>query len=520
MSTSSGGQFTMDEECDDDDLRRPPELQPNANTNTSISAKHTQPTSLGTHTFQTAATVHNGSNAAKQIQPHLYTNTSFALQNRVNAGASSSNGASKRIRLYTRNSTGPYSVIIREISIKMTPIRFASYINQTYKSVKAIKRSPGKLSVALNDLSEANALVKDNFFKDFEIYIPADRVEVEGAFDYEELSDLNDMNVLITNGSGAFNNNSLVPVGIVHAERISKVNPEYPLTQRYYTNTVKVIFEGQILPNFIQIEGLRIRVRPFHKKPMFCDNCQKFKHTAKYCRSAPKCARCEGNHVTTKCNSIIADNSVCTFCLLSPMHDKKECSFFKEAEEGFNAMQAARRKSRFKYALSTVNRNSQHAEQNSVPAINDNSEFPTLNNRFNELAQDEQHDETDPPTSETPKPKNPYSKVLKAAVNKEQFSRKATKRPRSTLPKSAASSAQGSSQPTNVSRSVSQTRCTNNSTIQALKTAILALARQANISESFMCIIEVVIEPLLQAILPQHPALSGQSGQSVLNSRP
>lgn len=54
---------------------------------------------------------------------------------------------------------GPYTVSIREHLLKLTPIKFALYINKKYKNILEIKQLPHRMKVILSDREEANILV-------------------------------------------------------------------------------------------------------------------------------------------------------------------------------------------------------------------------------------------------------------------------------------------------------------------------------------------------------------------------
>lgn len=45
-------------------------------------------------------------------------------------------------------------------------------------------------------------------------------------------------------------------------------------------------------------------------KPMFCSICQQFNHTSKFCKRMPKCAHCQGQHLTNNCNLPHIDRSL------------------------------------------------------------------------------------------------------------------------------------------------------------------------------------------------------------------
>ena len=76
-------------------------------------------------------------------------------------------------------------------------------------------------------------------------------------------------------------------------------------TQLSKTNTVRVTFEGLILPEQINLLGLLIPVREFKRRQMFCEKCLKYNHTKNHCNNkpaqqittpTPSCYQCQGEH--------------------------------------------------------------------------------------------------------------------------------------------------------------------------------------------------------------------------------
>lgn len=422
-----------------------------------------------------------------------------------------------RNRLYTAGLKGPFTVTIQELSKKIQPIQFSSYINQTYKSVRMIKRSQGQLKIILDSHLDANAIVANEVFRDYRTAIPADRVEIEGAFNSEDLCDLRDMSTLITNGVGGFRNTSLAAVKIIHAERIYRADPK-SLTGKILTNTIKVVFEGQLLPHFITLEGLRIIIRPFHQKPMYCDNCQIFGHTAKYCRRKPLCARCAGEHKTILCQDESSINNICPFasCTDASTHNKNSCPFFKEVIIDYNKTQTLRQKGRYLHAIAAA-RSSSQPTANHAPACDDVEQFPALTNRFSTLPEilDNVQSPSMPITST--KQSNPYAKALKKALSRTEI------RPRSASKRRRIEETSPTINVTSNNETLSQDRpkptiTNNNPTVAALKAAIISFARQAQVAEIWISLIEAIIDPLLSALLPQLPVLLANLGPSVLAS--
>lgn len=431
-----------------------------------------------------------------------------------------------RIRQYNSTSIGPFVVIIRESTLKMRPMYFARYINTTYKSIESIKPSPGKMRVVLRKWQEANAVANDPTFSRYNTNIPADNVEVEGAINVNDLCDLDDMKELIDHGIGIFGNSAIPPCKILYAERITRPNPDPSSGNppvRILTNTVKLIFTGQILPKFVVIEGLRVRIRPFHGKPMFCDNCQQFGHTNKYCRRSPKCAKCSENHSSSACTAVnpAASHPKCMYCRSAQPHDRNNCDYFCEVTEGYRKKQANRRKTRYQQAIATsTNGTAPLSTQNSL-RTDDDSQFPVLENQYEHLPIEELQQPSSqnavvsetisPASSHASRPTNPYAKVLRSTPRPIARARSASKRRKMDHIEYPQGSMRPTAQPATSLRpakhTIPKTVTTSQSTTSSLITAIIAFARQANIPIVWLNLLESILEPLLQALLPQLPSL-------------
>lgn len=457
---------------------------------------------------------------------------------RAGTAQQSNNSAHKqRIRQYSSTSMGPFTVIIREIQMKMAPITFASVINDKYKSVNQIKRSQGKLKITLNQRDDANALVVDPYFGNYHVYIPADLVEIDGAISADDLCDMDDLQILISTGKGVFGNKWLSSCDILYAEQIYRVGGESAeqLT-RIETNTIKITFAGLVLPSHIVIGGLRVKVRPFHKKPMFCDSCQSFGHTNKYCKRMPKCARCSETHTTESCTARISDVSQCAYCLTNHRNDRRECSFFNEVNESFKVRQSNRRRTRYDQAVAAAAR-SNNLDTNNVLQLGHAEQFPALQNRFSTLPVED----TPQPASPPPQPQhpsaqnqrspptntrmlhNPYAKVVNEGSRPTVRARSTSKRRRTESPKpilqAQSSTARPSRRPETAQHATRAPGLPSNlSPTLALKIAIITFARHANVSQIWITLLEAIIDPLLQAILPQLTSIMGAIGPSVLSS--
>lgn len=517
-------EFFIDDGDNDDSVRDPPVLTRQAPLySTPVEQVQTQNANTNTHTAN-----HTLLSPSNTIDAMASSSSSNSAQNHTNTHRDS---LTRRVRQYNTASKGPFTVFIREIEDKIAPITFIKYINVRYPSTLSSTRGPGTIKVTLNNVHEANALAADNKFANYHVSIPADHVEIEGAIDFNDLCDLTDMDLLCESGTGVFNNAAIPPCKIINAERLLRAQVNLPGCERItsMTNTVKIIFDGKILPNYINFLGLRVRVRPFYRKPMFCDKCQKFGHTTKFCRSRAKCAKCASEHFTSECQADVNSNN-CPYCSTNHENDRNKCPFFCEVNECFQASQNIRRKSRYQHAVATSTRTNCPTAESDPIQIADANHFPTLRNRFDALQEEEVVQETgtsNPPLNQPQRHiRNPYSTVVKKGTDSTHNVRRAPKRIRPLSSSNVVNS-------TAVRESVREKPTTQESrkpsslrpqprvkSTLPLKAAILSIAKNAGLADIWISVLEAIIEPLLMAIMPQLPDLLGALGSSVLNRQP
>lgn len=77
-----------------------------------------------------------------------------------------------------------------------------------------------------------------------------------------------------------------------------------------------------------------VTVEPIRKKKevVQCKRCQRYGHTAKYCRRAARCVKCTGDHLTTNCDRTTRDNTVqCVNCNMNHPANYRGCEVYKRA---------------------------------------------------------------------------------------------------------------------------------------------------------------------------------------------
>lgn len=242
-----------------------------------------------------------------------------------------------RVRQYPRGHKGPFVVHIRKLTEPLKHVQIARDLNSKLKSVQScMKRSPDKLTVTLLDVKEANAIPSLKCLEKYHVYIPADDVEVAGVFDLPPEILLKEIQA---NGVGKFSHPDVPSVRPVDLYRFKR---HVPLpngeTMEQDTNSVKVTFPGKALPQYMLIYNLLVRIRPYDRKAMFCNNCCSINHTEKFCSKKACCLKCGQEHMTKDCPSSV-EQTVCKLCKETHSPDIRQCPRYLQASKNRKAKQ-------------------------------------------------------------------------------------------------------------------------------------------------------------------------------------
>ncbi|KAF2352550.1 hypothetical protein FHG87_016692 [Trinorchestia longiramus] len=109
------------------------------------------------------------------------------------------------------------------------------------------------------------------------------------------------------------------------AERIFKGK------EKIKTSMFKVIFDSSSLPPYVRIGYQQYRVNTYIGKLWQCYKCQRFGHSAAFCRSAPCCVACSGPHTSNECNKTTGQN--CCNCGGNHTANYGGCPKMKQAKE-------------------------------------------------------------------------------------------------------------------------------------------------------------------------------------------
>lgn len=119
---------------------------------------------------------------------------------------------------------------------------------------------------------------------------------------------------------------------VTNVKRLNKGNSKIP------TLSLMIQFQCTELPDYVTIGYQKYKVRQFIPSPWQCFNCQRFGHSAKECRSKPRCLMCAGTHESKQCpmktnNETIPKNDLkCANCLGNHAANYGGCHNIKKAK--------------------------------------------------------------------------------------------------------------------------------------------------------------------------------------------
>lgn len=103
----------------------------------------------------------------------------------------------------------------------------------------------------------------------------------------------------------------------------------YPILLITLENTIK----SKTIINLTALLYSKVKVEP-HKKstsPTQCHRCQRLHHVSILCRTAPKCVKCAGEHLTSDCVKPRKTPPKCANCGLEHTASYRGCIFYKKA---------------------------------------------------------------------------------------------------------------------------------------------------------------------------------------------
>ena len=101
------------------------------------------------------------------------------------------------------------------------------------------------------------------------------------------------------------------------------------------SNSIKISFSVDSLPNGISIFHSYYKIRPYVSEPLQCFKCQRFGHKADSCKGKQRCLLCGGEHSNKQCN--LERNSeedfTCANCKGAHKANSRKCPLFSNARK-------------------------------------------------------------------------------------------------------------------------------------------------------------------------------------------
>lgn len=283
---------------------------------------------------------------------------------------------------YYKSNIGPFFVYARplEKNKKFDSIKINKYIFNKYKNITVTPVNTRKLKITAQNAEVANNLIADvTLFELCDVYVPLTKIETQG---YATLTyDIADLKEICSAGYGKCDKLP-TEINLINAESCYNKAADGTLTPN---NNVLLTFEGNILPDYLIIYGLRIKIRPKRIKMFNCDNCLRIGHSSKFCYSKAKCSGCGGDHNEKECPGSTSKSTAIELCKICKKDIKLKAH--ETCKKVIYASNRATQKQLLNQKLSYANVLASLAEQSDadVPTTNelqeDSSTFPTLNNR-------------------------------------------------------------------------------------------------------------------------------------------
>lgn len=228
---------------------------------------------------------------------------------------------------YLRSDPGPYSVFIESTNEQITKIHPMKIGKLIYKDLPRYKNSVKNVSIVsrkkvkvdLNSYDAANNLISEKLFTERNLvaYIPVFFTRKSGIIRHiptdttiEEIKEDIESPVAVTD--------------VVRFTR--KGDRDTPI------GTVKLTFLSQVIPPYVRLHGMRVKVEPFVSATIQCRKCLSYHHKREYCRRSPRCAFCMLEHESESCK--YTGDPQCIFCIdpeeIHCATDHQRCPEFKK----------------------------------------------------------------------------------------------------------------------------------------------------------------------------------------------
>lgn len=240
---------------------------------------------------------------------------------------------------YENMDTGPYLVYVENNShnfmgklsaIKVGEILFDNHpeLDSRIKNIDSIGKN--RIKIVFKDLKSANTFLNSSRLKQYnlESYIPKFVFFRQGIIkgvdiEYSEES--------IKQKIKEYDMHCKFTVDFVKRIHKKITNPDNT-TKLVPTKTILVSFRCQNLPKYIAINHVIFPVEVYLQRVLLCNNCYRYGHLGKQCRSSTRCLKCKNNHATETCEETLSPK--CFYCSGNHLTNNKNlCPEFKRQME-------------------------------------------------------------------------------------------------------------------------------------------------------------------------------------------
>lgn len=191
------------------------------------------------------------------------------------------------------------------------------------KGIRLVKKiSRREIKITFEDRNSANAFIKSNYPKELKLkaYIPKYNVEKTGIiFDINTSYDDEQIMKNLESNAPIVNVYRCLKKKVVNGRKTKDLIP---------SNTIKIVFRCQTLPDEVSFGYSKRKVKPFVPNVTQCYKCLRFGHISKVCKQTEKtCNHCGTQH-STDTNDPCQGTMKCFHC-----HSKEHNSFHKECPE-------------------------------------------------------------------------------------------------------------------------------------------------------------------------------------------
>lgn len=151
--------------------------------------------------------------------------------------------------------------------------------------VRFEKKGRNRLCVTFKSSQGANNLLTNKTLLNmrYSMFIPTNLISCKGVVRYVDV-DLTEEE--IKQYSSAFN------INIIDVKRLNRRKVDNGVVTYVPTSSIRISFEGKILPKFVDIYSIPMPVQPYILPIVQCYNCLLYGHIQKNCNSKEKCKNC------------------------------------------------------------------------------------------------------------------------------------------------------------------------------------------------------------------------------------